>query len=117
MWVRPKASFYKLVLSGRGSTAGTTASCRCVGETKKETQETLDLYGPEVKKPGSFAASAIMARRLVERGVRVVQILHRGWDQHGNLPADHKSQCKDTDQPSAALVKDGRLIAAAEEER
>ena len=75
-------------------------------DLSKETQETLDLYGPEVKKPGSFAASAIMARRLVERGVRVVQILHRGWDQHGNLPKDHKSQCLDTDQPTAALLAD-----------
>jgi len=75
-------------------------------DLSKETQETLDLYGPEVKKPGSFAASAIMARRLVERGTRVVQILHRGWDQHGNLPKDHKSQCLDTDQPTAALLTD-----------
>ena len=72
----------------------------------KETQETLDLYGPEVKKPGSFAASALLARRLVERGVRVVQILHRGWDQHGNLPNDLRSQCFDTDQPTAALLID-----------
>ncbi len=72
----------------------------------KETQETLDLYGPEVKKPGSFAASALLARRMVERGVRVVQILHRGWDQHGNLPNDLRSQCFDTDQPTAALLID-----------
>ncbi len=72
----------------------------------KETQETLDLYGPEVKKPGSYAASALLARRLVERGVRVVQILHRGWDQHGNLPNDLRSQCFDTDQPTAALLID-----------
>ncbi len=71
-----------------------------------ETAETLDLYGPEVRKPGSFAASALLARRLVERGVRVVQILHRGWDQHGNLPRDMKSQCLDTDQPTAALLMD-----------
>ena len=75
-------------------------------DLSKETKETLDLYGPEVRKPGSFAASALLARRLVERGVRVVQILHRGWDQHGNLPNDIKSQCFDTDQPSAALLTD-----------
>jgi uncharacterized protein (DUF1501 family) len=75
-------------------------------DLSKETQDTLDLYGPEVKKPGSFAASALLARRLVERGVRVVQILHRGWDQHGNLPAEIRSQCKDTDQPTAALLID-----------
>ena len=66
----------------------------------------LELYGPEVKKPGSFAASALLARRLVERGVRVVQILHRGWDQHDNLPKDITSQCQDTDQPTAALLAD-----------
>ncbi len=72
----------------------------------KERKETLDLYGPEVSKPGSFAHSAIMARRLVERGVRVVQLLHRGWDQHGNLPQEIGNQCKDTDQPTAALLTD-----------
>lgn len=75
-------------------------------DISKETQETLELYGPEVTKPGTFAASALLARRLVERGVRVVQILHRGWDQHGNLPRDLRSQCYDTDQPSAALIAD-----------
>lgn len=72
----------------------------------KESKETLDLYGPDVGKPGSFAASALLARRLVERGVRAVQILHRGWDQHGNLPADLQAQCRDTDQPTAALLTD-----------
>jgi hypothetical protein len=71
-----------------------------------EKQETLDMYGPDVKKPGTFAASALLARRLVERGVRVVQILHRGWDQHGSLPSDLKLQCNDVDQASAALIKD-----------
>src|SRR5437764_15377158 len=72
----------------------------------RETPQTLALYGPEVHKPGSFAASALLARRLVERGVRVVQLLHRGWDQHGNLPKDIKAQCQDTDQPTAALLTD-----------
>lgn len=75
-------------------------------EIQKESQETLDLYGPDVTKPGTFAASALLARRLVERGVRAVQILHRGWDQHGNLPRDLRSQCEDTDQPTAALLTD-----------
>jgi len=73
---------------------------------ESETQETLDMYGPEVLKPGTFAASALLARRMVERGVRAVQILHRGWDQHGNLPRDIASQCHDTDQPTAALLTD-----------
>ncbi|HEY0981094.1 MULTISPECIES: DUF1501 domain-containing protein [unclassified Schlesneria] len=72
----------------------------------QESKATLDMYGPEVTKPGSFAASALLSRRLIERGVRVVQILHRGWDQHGNLPRDLRAQCQDTDQPIAALLKD-----------
>ena len=72
----------------------------------KESKATLALYGPEATNPGSFAHSAIMARRLVERGTRVVQILHRGWDQHGNLPRDIASQCRDTDQPCGALLTD-----------
>ncbi len=75
-------------------------------DLSRETKETLALYGPEVHKPGSFAASALLARRLVERGVRVVQILHRGWDQHGDLPRDLRAQCRDTDQPTAALLID-----------
>ena len=71
-----------------------------------ESATTLALYGDDVKKPGSFTHSLLLARRLVERGTRVVQILHRGWDQHGNLPNDLKSQCLDTDQATAALVMD-----------
>jgi hypothetical protein len=71
-----------------------------------ETQETLDLYGSDVQRPGSFAASALLARRMVERGVRVVQILHRGWDQHGSLPSEIRHQCSDVDQPAAALLQD-----------
>ena len=64
------------------------------------------MYGPNVTKPGTFAHSALLARRLVEQGVRAVQVLHRGWDQHGNLPVQLGNQCKDTDQPTAALIKD-----------
>jgi hypothetical protein len=75
-------------------------------DLSKEPAKVLESYGPEVYKPGSFAASALLARRLVERGVRVVQILHRGWDHHGNLPNEIRSQCKDTDQPAAALLAD-----------
>ena len=72
----------------------------------KESQAVLDMYGPEVTKPGSFAGSALLARRLVERGVRVVQIMHRGWDSHGDLPQQLGNQCRDTDQACAALVED-----------
>ena len=71
-----------------------------------ESPVTLDLYGPDVKRSGSFAHSALMARRLVERGVRVVQIMHRGWDQHGSLPSALGNQCKDTDQGVGALIAD-----------
>jgi hypothetical protein len=72
----------------------------------KESKETLEMYGPEVTKPGTFAASCLLARRLAERDVRVVQILHRGWDQHSNLPSDIRGQCGDVDQPCAALLTD-----------
>jgi len=72
----------------------------------QESAETLDMYGPDVKIPGSYAYNCLMARRLAERGVRFVQLYHRGWDQHGNLPAQIRMQCKDTDQPQAALVQD-----------
>ena len=75
-------------------------------DLRQETAATLEMYGPDVTKPGTFAASALLARRLVERGVRVVQLLHRGWDQHGNLPRDLRSQCEDTDQPIGALLTD-----------
>jgi len=71
-----------------------------------EATETLALYGDDVRKPGSFAHSAILARRLAERGVRVVQILHRGWDQHYTLPKALTNQCLDTDRATAALVID-----------
>jgi len=71
-----------------------------------ETAETLALYGNDVTKPGSFTHSLLLARRLVERGVRTVKIMHRGWDQHGNLPKDLAAQCLDTDQATAALVLD-----------
>lgn len=71
-----------------------------------ESEATMEMYGSEVRKPGTFAANCLLARRLAERGVRFIQIFHRGWDQHGNLAGDLPLQCKDVDQPSAALIKD-----------
>jgi len=71
-----------------------------------ETKDTLEKYGPNVEKPGSFAASCLLARRMMERDVRFVQIFHRGWDQHGNLAGDLPKQCGDVDQPAWALVQD-----------
>ncbi len=71
-----------------------------------ETQATLDMYGPQVSEPGTFAHNCLLARRLVERGVRFVQLMHAGWDQHNSLTTELYTQCRDTDQPSAALVRD-----------
>ena len=71
-----------------------------------ETPETLAMYGPDVKRQGSYAYNCLMARRLIERGVRFVQLFHAGWDHHRNLTTQFKIQCGDTDAPSAALVKD-----------
>jgi len=71
-----------------------------------EPQSVIDLYGPDVQKPGSYAANCLLARRLAERGVRFIQLYHMGWDQHGDLPNQIRSQCRDTDQASAALITD-----------
>jgi hypothetical protein len=71
-----------------------------------ETEATLALYGPQVKEPGTFAYNCLMARRLAERGVRFVQLMHAGWDQHGSITTELYTQCKDTDQPSAGLIQD-----------
>jgi hypothetical protein len=75
-------------------------------DIRQESEATLELYGPQVTKPGTYAHSALLARRLVERGVRIVQVFHRGWDQHGALPYQLGNQCRDTDQATAALVLD-----------
>ena len=75
-------------------------------DIRDEPKSVLDLYGPDVTKPGTYASQCLLARRLVERGVRFVQLFHIGWDQHGNLPREIGNQCRNTDQPSAGLVKD-----------
>ncbi len=71
-----------------------------------EPQHILDMYGPDVHTQGSYAYNCLMARRLAERGTRFIQLMHAGWDQHKNLNYQLKTQCVDTDAPSAALVKD-----------
>ena len=71
-----------------------------------EPQSVLDLYGPEVKTPGTYAANCLLARRLAERDVRFVQLFHMGWDHHGGLPKALKGQCSDTDHPTAGLIRD-----------
>ena len=73
-----------------------------------ESKETFELYGEDARTPGTFAACCLNARRLAERGVRNIQIFHRGWDAHNNLAGEHESQCKDIDQACAALIKDLR---------
>ncbi|QDT86155.1 DUF1501 domain-containing protein [Gimesia chilikensis] len=75
-------------------------------DLSSETQKTFEMYGPESRKPGSFAANCLLARRMTERGVRFVQLFHRGWDQHVSLKSQLPNQCLDVDQPSAALIKD-----------
>lgn len=71
-----------------------------------ESEKTLARYGPEVRRPGSYAANCLLARRLAERGVRFIQLFHRGWDQHNHLPEQIVNQCRDTDQGTAALIED-----------
>lgn len=66
----------------------------------------FEMYGPNSRTPGTYAANCILARRLAERGVRFIQLFHRGWDQHRDLPKQLSGQCRDTDQPSAALLLD-----------
>ena len=75
-------------------------------DLSKEPESTFDLYGPDSRTPGTYAANCLLARRLLERDVRFVQLFHRGWDQHTDLPEQIRKQCEDTDQGSAALVQD-----------
>ncbi|MFP6668973.1 MAG: DUF1501 domain-containing protein, partial [Pirellulales bacterium] len=71
-----------------------------------EPEHVFKSYGEDSRKPGTFAANCLLARRLAERGVRFIQLYHPGWDQHGGLAGGISKQCKETDQPAAALVKD-----------
>ncbi len=75
-------------------------------DLSREAPSTFDFYGPDSRTPGTFAANCLLARRLVERGVRFVQLYHRGWDNHGALPTNIPKQCHDIDQPQAALISD-----------
>ncbi|HQR32052.1 MAG TPA: DUF1501 domain-containing protein, partial [Blastocatellia bacterium] len=75
-------------------------------DLSKESDKVIESYGPDARKPGTFAYNCVLARRLSERGVRFIQLFHRGWDQHGTLPKNIKKQTEDTDQASAALIQD-----------
>jgi Protein of unknown function (DUF1501) len=77
-------------------------------DLSNESDKTFDLYGPNSRKPGTFAANCLLARRLAERGVRFIQLYHRGWDNHGGLASNIPKQCDDIDQPQAALITDLR---------
>ena len=77
-----------------------------LADLSNEPEATFAMYGPDSRKPGSYAANCILARRLAERGVRFIQLFHRGWDQHGTLPKQIQWQCEDTDQATAALITD-----------
>jgi len=75
-------------------------------DVSKESKRTLDRYGPDVHKPGTYAANCLLARRMAERDVRFVQLFHMGWDHHGGLPKAVRGQCSDTDQATSALLID-----------
>lgn len=75
-------------------------------DMSQEPEHVFEHYGEESRKPGTFAANCLLTRRLLERGVRFVQLYHRGWDQHGGIPSNIPKQCRDVDQPQAALIED-----------
>jgi hypothetical protein len=77
-----------------------------VSDMKDEPDWVFDLYGEESRDPGTYAANCLLARKLIEKDVKFVQLYHQGWDQHGNLPSGIKNQCAKTDQATAALIKD-----------
>lgn len=84
-------------------------------DLSREPNHVFDMYGPESRRPGSFAANCLLARRLVERGVRFVQLYHRGWDNHGGLPENLPKQAMDIDQPQAALIRDLKRVGLFDE--
>jgi uncharacterized protein (DUF1501 family) len=77
-----------------------------VMDVSKEADDVFELYGPQAREPGTFAANCLLARRMAERNVRFIQLYHPGWDHHGSLPANIRHQCKDVDRASYALVTD-----------
>ena len=84
-------------------------------DVSDEPDSVYELYGEDARKPGTYAANCLLARRLAERGVKFIQLYHQGWDQHGNLPSAIKIQCKETDQASAALIKDLKMRGMLED--
>jgi uncharacterized protein (DUF1501 family) len=84
-------------------------------EMSDESPETFAMYGPDARRPGSYAANCLLARRLLQRGVRFVQLFHRGWDQHIALGTQLPNQCRDVDQPTAAVIKDLKRLGMLED--
>ena len=84
-------------------------------DISKEPKEVLDMYGPEVHTPGTYARNCLLARRMAERDVRFVQLFHRGWDHHTNLPENLQGQCRDVDQPTTALLNDLKMRGLLED--
>lgn len=99
--IETRISQYEMAYRMQGSVPELT-------DVSSEPESTFELYGEDARKPGTYAYNALIARRLCERGVRFVQLFHRGWDTHGGLPAQLKGRAKDTDQATAALVIDLR---------
>lgn len=77
-----------------------------ITDISDEPEHILEMYGPDVRKPGTYARNCLLARKMAERDVRFIQLFHMGWDQHNDLPDHMSKQCKDTDQASAALIQD-----------
>ena len=86
-----------------------------LADLSAESEKTFSAYGPQARVPGTFAANCLLARRLAERDVRFIQLYHRGWDQHYNLPSDLRLQSEDIDQPCAALIRDLKQRGLLEE--
>lgn len=84
-------------------------------DISEEPKEVLEMYGPEVNEPGTYARNCLLARRMAERGVRFTQLFHRGWDHHSKLPENIQGQCKDVDQPTMALLKDLKMRGLLED--
>lgn len=86
-----------------------------VTDLSKEPNEVFELYGKDARTPGTFAANCLLARRLAQKGVRFIQLYHQGWDQHGSLKSEISQQCRETDQPTAALIKDLKRLGMLED--
>ena len=106
--IQTRIAQYEMAYRMQSSVPGLT-------DISDEPESVLAMYGPQVREPGTFAHHCLMARRLVERGVRFVQVMHAGWDQHNNLTTALYKQCSDTDQPSAALVRDLKMRGLLDE--